>query len=41
MIDLARKLGEKLLLFDLIFIGGLSEVGDDSGELLIGDNDGM
>lgn len=33
-------LGEKLLLLDLIFIGGLSDVGDDSAELLIGDNDG-
>lgn len=41
IIDLARMLGEKLLLLDLTFIGGLSDVGDDSAELLIGDSDGM
>lgn len=41
IIDLARILGEKLLLFDLTFIGGLSEFGDDSAELLIGDKDGI
>lgn len=34
-------LGEKLPLDDFTFIGGLSEVGDDSAELLIGDNDGI
>lgn len=41
IIDLARILGEKLLLFDLTFIGGLSDVGEDSAELLIGDRDGI
>lgn len=34
-------LGEKLLLLDLTFMGGLSDVGDDSAELFIGDKDGI
>lgn len=34
-------LGEKLLFDDFTFIGGLSDVGDDSAELFIGDNDGI
>ena len=39
--DLARILGEKLLFDDFTFIGGLSDVGDDSAELFIGDKDGI
>ena len=38
----ARPVGERQLeRFDFIFTGGLSDVGVDSAELLIGDNEGM
>lgn len=40
IIDLALTVGDTLLDNDFIFIGGLSEVGVDSAELLIGDKDG-
>lgn len=40
IIDLARDPGENPLLDDFILIGGLSDVGVDSAELLIGDKDG-
>lgn len=40
MIDLALAPGEYPLLFVLTRIGGLSDVGVDSVELLIGDSDG-
>lgn len=39
-IDLARDPGEKPLLPDFNFIGGLSDDGVDSVELCIGDKDG-
>lgn len=39
-IDFVLNAGKMSLLLDLNFIGGLSEVGVDSVELLIGDKDG-